>query len=330
MEKKLIVLIAMPNTMLLDIAGPSDAFHRANMILQEKYPDKPFRYELAIVSPDSSTTMTSASGVQVNCSVTYESLTYQKVDTLLVAGFSFALDWGSIWPFIQWLKSSFSGFRRIGSICLGAFVLAEAGILKGKNATTHWSYTQKLQSLYPDLKVDPDPIFIRDENVYTSAGVSSGLDLALSLIEEDLGKDIALEVARHLVMYLRRPGNQSQFSTFLSYQTAEKEPIRELQAWLINHVNESLTVEDLAERCSMSPRNFTRVFLRETGLTPGKYVEKLRIESARRLLEETQTPLEDIASECGMGSADSMRRIFLRNLKVTPGEYRRTFRTIEA
>ena len=329
MENKLIVLIAMPNTLLLDIAGPSDVFHTANRILQEKYPEKPFRYELAIVSPDSSTTITSASGASVNCSTTFDRLSYQKIDTLLVAGFSFALDWLTIWPFIQWLKKSSDGFRRIGSICMGAFVLAEAGILNGKKATTHWSYTQKLQSLYPEIAVDPDPIFIRDDHVYTSAGVSSGLDLALSLVEEDMGKEVALEVARHLVMYLRRPGNQSQFSTLLSYQTAEKEPIRELQTWMNEHLNEQLNVEVLAERCAMSPRNFTRVFQKETGLSPGKYLEKLRIETARRLLEESQASLEDVARHCGIGSADSMRRIFMRNLKVTPGEYRRTFKTVE-
>lgn len=327
-EKKLIAIIAMPNSMLLDVAGPCDVFHRTNMILEEKYGDGAPGYELAVVSPDSSKMMKSASGVNVIYSHTFESLTYEKIDTLLVAGFSFSLDWKTLWPFIQWLKKSAKNIRRIGSVCLGAFVLAEAGILNGKKATTHWLHVDKLQSLYPDLEVDPDPIFIRDGNVYTSAGVSSGLDLALSLVEEDLGKDIALEVARQLVLYLRRPGNQSQFSTALTYQTAEKEPLRELQSWLIDHVDQQHTVETLAEKCAMSPRNFARVFVKETGLTPGKYLEKLRIETARRMLETTHLPLDHIAADCGLGSADTMRRIFLRNLKVTPSEYRRTFQTI--
>lgn len=326
MAKKLIVLIAMPNTMLLDIAGPSDVFHRTNMILREKNADEPY-YELAVVSPDSSTQMKSASGINVICSASYESLSFANIDTLLIAGFSFSLDWQPIWPFIQWLKKKSPKIRRIGSVCLGAFVLAEAGLLNGKKATTHWLHVEKLKSLYPQLRVDPDPIFIRDGNIYTSAGVSSGLDLALSLVEEDLGKDIALEVARQLVLYLRRPGNQSQFSRMLSTQMAEKEPVRELQSWLIDHLNQPQTVEQLAEKCSMSPRNFSRVFIKETGLTPAKYVEKLRLETARRLLEETNQTLDQVAASCGFGSADSMRRVFIRNLKLSPVDYRRNFKT---
>lgn len=173
--------------------------------------------------------------------------------------------------------------------------------------------------------MDKDPIYVKDGNIYTSAGISTGMDLSLALVEEDFGRDVAVNVARVLVLYLKRPGNQSQFSNVLMHQTVDHEPIQNIQNWIIDHLDEELSVETLAERALMSPRNFARVFLRETGITPAKYIEKVRLETARRRLEESRLTIDEISSECGIGSADGLRRLFLRHLKTTPSDYRKSF-----
>ena len=324
-EKRQIVVVAMPHTMLLDVAGPCDVFSRADVMASEKFGNSE-GYKITVVSPDSSHIVTSASGVSFYCNDKIEKI-QGSIDTLLIAGFPSLNEWILKPAFINWLKDKSRKARRIGSVCKGAFILAEAGLLKNKKATTHWKFCDELQKKFPEIKVDSDPIFIKDGKVYTSAGVSSGIDLALALVEEDYGRDIALQVARHLVLYLRRPGNQSQFSVVLSQQESDYEPIRNLQNWMLDHLKEPLGIEQLAEKCSMSPRNFARVFHKEMGLTPGKYLEKLRVETARRLLEETHLSLEQVATDCGLGSADTMRRLFIRHLKTTPSDYRRIFRT---
>ena len=215
--------------------------------------------------------------------------------------------------------------RRIGSVCTGAFVLAAAGLLDGRRATTHWQLCPRLARDHPAVAVEDDPIFVRDGNVYTSAGVTAGMDLALALVEEDHGHDAAMRIARHLVMFVRRPGGQSQFSAALDLQAAERRPIRDLQAWIAGHPSGDLSVEALAARAHMSPRNFARVFRDEVGQTPARFVERVRVEAARRLLEESGAGLERVARECGFGGADSMRRSFLRVLRVAPSEYRGRF-----
>jgi transcriptional regulator GlxA family with amidase domain len=208
-------------------------------------------------------------------------------------------------------------------------LLARAGLLDGRRATTHWNWCEVLIRRAPRAHVDPDPIFIRDENVYTSAGVTAGMDLALALVEEDHGSRLALKVARNLVLYLRRPGGQSQFSAALSLQLTDRKPLRELEAWVLDNLNKPLTVPLLAERVGMSPRNFARVFINEMKTTPGKFVERLRVEAARRRLEESQNSMEIIATECGFGNVNSMRNVFQRALKIPPGQYRRHFRHVK-
>jgi transcriptional regulator GlxA family with amidase domain len=178
----------------------------------------------------------------------------------------------------------------------------------------------------PRAEIDPDPIFVRDKNVYTSAGVTAGMDLALAMVEEDHGSRLALQVARNLVLYLRRPGGQSQFSAALSLQLTDRKPLRELEAWVLDNLHKPLNVRLLAQRVAMSPRNFARVFTREMKTTPAKFVERLRVEAARRRLEESQNSMEMIADECGFGNVNSMRNVFQRTLKITPGQYRRHFR----
>jgi transcriptional regulator GlxA family with amidase domain len=249
-----------------------------------------------------------------------------KIDTLLVAGGD-AIEQSKINPEpVRWLKQIAKRARRVGSVCTGAMLLARAGLLDGRRVTTHWNWCETLVRRAPRADVDPDPIFVRDENVYTSAGVTAGMDLALALVEEDYGSKLALQVARNLVLYLRRPGGQSQFSAALSLQATDRKPLRELEAWVLDHLHKPLTVPVLAQRVAMSPRNFARVFTREMKTTPAKFVERLRVEAARRRLEESQNSMETIASECGFGNVNSMRNVFQRTLKISPGQYRRHFR----
>ena len=217
--------------------------------------------------------------------------------------------------------------ERVVSVCTGAFLLAEAGLLSGRRATTHWAYCDALARRFPDTEVDPEPIYVRDGHVATSAGVTAGIDLALALVEEDLGRAVALLVARHLVMFLRRPGGQAQFSTQLAAQLAERRPLREVQQWIAEHPADDLSVDVLARRSAMSPRHFARAFAAEVGVTPGRYVDRTRLETARSRLEDTDDGIEEIARSCGYGTPEAMRRAFVRALAVPPVEYRRRFRT---
>jgi transcriptional regulator GlxA family with amidase domain len=227
---------------------------------------------------------------------------------------------------VEWLRQNASGARRLVSVCTGAFLLAEAGLLAGRRVTTHWAQCALLAERFPEVRVDPEPIFVRDGHVSTSAGVTAGIDLALALIEEDLGREAALDVARQLVVFLRRPGNQAQFSAQLSAQVAMREPVRELQHWITEHPAADLSVEVLAQRVNLSPRQFARVFAAEVGVNPGRYVDRVRLEAARRHLEDLGEGVEQVARACGYGTSEAMRRAFLRALGVNPAEYRRRFR----
>ncbi|MFC9842065.1 GlxA family transcriptional regulator [Streptomyces sp. NPDC060223] len=230
----------------------------------------------------------------------------------------------------DWLREHGPRADRLVSVCTGAVLLARAGLLDGRRATTHWAYCDKLARDHPAVEVDPDPIYVRDGHVSTSAGVTSGIDLALALVEEDLGREVALTVARHLVVFLRRPGNQAQFSAQLAAQTAHREPLREVQQWISEHPGADLSVGSLAARARLSPRHFARAFQTETGVTPGRYVDRVRLEHARRLLEDTSDGIEEISRTCGYGTAEAMRRAFVRTLGAAPAEYRRRFRPATA
>jgi transcriptional regulator GlxA family with amidase domain len=212
--------------------------------------------------------------------------------------------------------------RRLGGVCVGAFLLAEAGLLNGKRATTHWKFGRELAKRYPQVQVESEPIWVRDGNIYTSAGISAGIDLALAWVEEDCGSALAHEIARELVLFLRRSGGQQQLSVSLARQASDMKSIQELQVWIADHLEKSLSVQVLAERVAMSVRNFERVFTRETGCTPARYVAQMRVEAARRQLEDTDKSIEQIARNCGFMSADLMRRAFIRAVGTTPGRYR--------
>jgi len=228
---------------------------------------------------------------------------------------------------VGWVRQHAGRAQRLASVCTGAFLLAEAGLLAGRRATTHWAYCAALAERYPDIDVDPDPIFVRDGHVITSAGVTAGIDTALALVEEDLGRDRALGIARDLVVFLRRPGSQAQFSAQLSAQVAKREPLREVQQWIADNPAADLSVETLASRASLSPRQFARAFAAEVGMPPGRYVDRVRLESARRRLEDTTDGVEETARACGYGTPEAMRRAFTRALGASPAEYRRRFST---
>ncbi len=218
--------------------------------------------------------------------------------------------------------------RRVASVCSGAFILAAAGLLDGRRATTHWSACDDLERLYPTIRVERDPIFVRDGRVFTSAGVTAGIDLALTFVEEDAGHDVAMAVARQLVVFLKRPGGQAQFSAALAAQSAVRDDLADVQAWIADHLADDLSVSSMARRAAMSPRHFARVFRAGTEVTPARYVERARLEAARRCLEESDLGVDAVARECGFGSSETMRRSFLRALRVAPSDYRRHFRTV--
>ncbi|MEU6477266.1 GlxA family transcriptional regulator [Streptomyces sp. NPDC047017] len=227
---------------------------------------------------------------------------------------------------VDWVRRHGPRAARLVSVCTGAMLLAEAGLLDGRRATTHWAYCATLARDHPAIRVESDPIFVRDGTVSTSAGVTAGIDLALALVEEDVGRDTALTVARHLVVFLRRPGNQAQFSAQLTAQTAHRDPLRDVQQWITEHPAADLSVDALAARAALSPRHFARAFQAETGMTPGRYVDRVRLEHARRLLEDTADSVEGVSRISGYGTPEAMRRAFLRTLGASPAEYRRRFR----
>jgi len=222
----------------------------------------------------------------------------------------------------DWLKKRAAEVRRLGAVCVGAFLLAEAGLLNGRRATAHWKFGRELAKQHPRVRVEHEPLWIKDGNIYTSAGLSAGIDLALAWAEEDCGPRIAHEAARELVLFLRRPGGQPQVSVSLASQASEMNSIRDLQIWIAEHLEIKPSVEDLADRVSMSVRNFERVFTREVGTTPSQYVLQLRVETARRHLQRTDVGLKHVASAVGFGSVDVMRRAFVRLLGITPRRYR--------
>jgi transcriptional regulator GlxA family with amidase domain len=319
-----VTLVAFPDVQILDVTGPLEVFSQATRTLARRGRERP-AYTLEVVATRGEVVRSSCGvGITVDRST---AAARGPVDTLLVAGGRGVGEALADRRLLAWLRRMAGRVRRLGSVCTGTFVLAEAGLLEGRRATTHWRGCRELARRYPGVRVDPDPIFVRDGPIYTSAGVTAGMDLALALVEEDHGRGVAIEVARELVLFLKRPGSQSQFSSQLSLQAADREPLRELQSWVADNVGQDLSVPALARRAAMSERNFARVFAREVGLTPARFVEQARIEAARRRLEESSNGVDAVSAECGFRSAEVMRRAFLRTLRVSPSAYRNRFRS---
>jgi transcriptional regulator GlxA family with amidase domain len=323
-DTKTIAFLAFPGSQILDITGPYQVFVRAAEIYQRTHSTEKPPYRVLLASTTRSKNILTNCGLNLSASDTLGTIR-GPVHTLLVAGGTGVEKTSLDKEVLAWLRKMSPRVVRLGSICTGAFLLASAGLLDGKRAATHWKWAEELACRYRKTTVDPEPVFIRDGNTYTSAGVLAGMDLALALVEEDLGSPIALEVARELVMYLRRAGGQSQFSTALALQSSDRKQIDGLRSWAVDHLAEDLRVENLAAKAGMSPRNFARMFLKDTGMTPARFVEKIRVEAARRRLQESEDALEKIASDCGFGSLQALRRSFKRVLRVAPSEYRKRF-----
>ncbi|RXM53292.1 MULTISPECIES: GlxA family transcriptional regulator [unclassified Chryseobacterium] len=319
---KNIALLVLPQVQLLDIAGPCDVFTAANLFLPD---DDKFglKYKIHLISGTPDKIIYSSSGIPLPCNHTIYDIDF-PIDTLLVAGTDLGtLD--DINPDLySYLQSILGKIRRLGSVCVGAFVLAKAGLLEGKQVTTHWKYADILQRTYPDLNVNVNPFFIKDQGIYTSGGVSSGIDLALALLEEDLGKPIASEVAKHLVLHLKRQGVQSQFGNAISDYEMLSPLTKQIRDLLKDKLSQSVSIEFMAESVHMSVRNFSRVFLKESGMTPGKFLEKMRLDQAKNMLEYTDMSMDMIAEKCGFSNAVSLRRLFLKYLSISPSQYRKT------
>lgn len=316
-----IAILVYEGVQLLDATGPFDVFAAANEVGLRRGAAAP-PYAIELIAPRAGV-VTSRAGLRLVADRPLRALV-GRTDTLLVAGgdvTALAAD-----PAIlRWLNRMAARVRRLASVCTGAFLLAEAGLLDGRRATTHWAWARAFAERYPRVTVEPDAIFVRDGNIATSAGVTAGIDLALALVEEDLGHALALEVARSMVVFLKRPGGQSQFSSHLAAQAVAPGPLRDLPEWIVANLGADLSVEALAARAGMSPRNFARVFRRETNLTPAKFVEHARLDAARSSLEDDGLGLDEVAGRCGFGSAEQMRRAFRRHLRVVPIDYRKRF-----
>ena len=315
-----IAILAVPDGHALEITGPVDVF--AEAVLQSA---GRARYDIAVIA-ERPGAITCLSGLQILPNRTIEDAD-ERIDTLLVAGARHLIDGSPNPALVAWLKRRAATVRRYGSVCTGAFLLGAAGLLDGRRVTTHWEHAPALAATFPKAIVEPDRIFVRDGPMFSSAGVSAGIDLSLALVEEDHGRALALAVARSLVVYLKRPGGQSQFSLPLAAQISARTPIEHIQQWIRDHPTADLSVAALARRAGMSERNFSRQFRGDAKVTPAAYVEATRIDVARALLEETGLPLQRIATKCGFTGADAMRRVFLRRLGVTALEYRQRFRS---
>jgi transcriptional regulator GlxA family with amidase domain len=320
-----IVILTTPDAQPLDVAGPYEVFSLTARKLREMGDESGRGYDVEILTMGRRRYVTGALGLSLVAQGSYRKAK-GEIDTLLVVGGMEPWKPSGRRDVIEWIRTKAAGVRRLAGVCTGAFVLAEAGLLNGRRATTHWYFCQQLSSRYPKVRVDAEPIFVADGNIYTCAGVTSCMDLALAFVEQDFGTEVAVRIARAYIMFMRRPGGQSQFSAPMSFNASSESPMNRLQVWILDHLDENLTVERLAARVNMSSRNFARVFGREFQMTPGEYLDRVRVEASRKRLEDTDETIESIAAAVGFVNASTMRRAFLRVLDVTPGDYRARFR----
>ena len=323
MPRRSVVIVAFDGMQPLDAIGPHEVFAGATAVLAAR--KKPAAgYHMTIVSP-LGTPITTESGMQIVTAALPQGR--QRIDTLLIPGGDGSRTARYDDRLVGWIRGAARDSRRIATVCTGAFIAAEAGLLDGRTVTTHWAGAQQLADDYPRVTVDADPIYRRDGNVWTSAGVTAGIDLTLAMVEADHGTDVAQTVARWMVMFLHRPGGQTQFATPVWVPRATRAAVRAAQDHIDNHPADDHRLDLLAERAAMSSRHFSRVFTAQVGETPARYVERVRVEAARADLESTTTSLDVIATNCGLGTAESLRRAFQRRVGVAPDAYRRRFRS---
>lgn len=320
------MIVAFPGIQVLDVVGPFEVFVGARQVMERERPDEPPAYEVRVVS-STGEPVTSESGLSIGTAPLPDVASFERtpLDTILVAGGVGVQEARVDEVLVDWLRRAAPTTRRLGTVCTGTFLAAQAGLLDGRCVTTHWARADQLAEEFPALDVDPDPIFTRSGDVWTSAGVTAGIDMALAMVEDDLGTEVAQTVARWLVMFLRRPGGQTQFSAPVWMPRAERSSVRGAQQAIEDDPAADHRIAALAARAAMSPRHFSRVFTDEVGEAPGQYVERIRVEAARRQLEDTTDTVAVVARRCGFGTAETMRRSFLRRLGVAPDHYRRRF-----
>ncbi|NYH25918.1 GlxA family transcriptional regulator [Paraburkholderia bryophila] len=314
-----VAIVIFDGAQALDVAGPLDVFAEANTILSKEQ-----RYEVSLVGPRAGT-LTCSNGMQLAVPLGYAD-TDTQWDLLLVAGGPQLPDAQPSAEFLTWLQHQARSATRFGSVCNGAFVLAHAGLLDGKEVTTHWADAGRLAHEFPRASVQPDKIFVRDGRLFTSAGVTAGIDLCLSLVAEDWGHEVAVRVAKRLVVYIQREGGQSQYSPYVGAGRDEDPIIGKVYRYVTEHLTDALSIEQLAGAVAVSRRTFSRVFAKYARVTPSAFVEQVRVDSARKLLEDSDAPLKTVAFNCGFRSATHMRTTFARRLDVTPKQYRQRFR----
>jgi len=318
---RVIDVLTYPAVQVLDVTGPIQVFASANDLIAGAGGARP--YVLRVVA-EGGEGVTASAGLALAAGPLTK--LDEALDTLLVAGGPGAEAASENPVLVEWVRGRATQARRVASVCSGAFLLAAAGVLDGRRAATHWMYCAKLAQRFPAAHVEPDPIFVCDGPVWTSAGVTAGIDLALALVEEDLGRSVALAVARYLVVFLKRPGGQAQFSATLALQAAD-DKFGALHDWINEHLASDLSLSVLADQAGMSERSFSRRYAEAAGQTPARAIERLRVEAARRLLSESRMPVKRIAQRCGFGSEETMRRSFLRLLAANPQDYRARFGT---
>ncbi|MFJ8476899.1 GlxA family transcriptional regulator [Kitasatospora sp. NPDC094011] len=318
MSSPRIVFAVFPDFQILDLTGPHEVFTQAGRLTDGAVVD-------TVAAAPGPVPASSGLGVTPTLTIDQVDQADGPVDTLVAVGGRGVHGACEDRRFVDWFTRTAGRARRTASVCSGAFLLGAAGLLDGRRAVTHWSRCDRLAEQYPGVTVEPDRIFVRDGELWTSAGITAGLDLALAMTEADHGPEVARTIARQLVMFVQRPGGQAQFSAQLAAQRPDRAPLRDVLDWVADHPEGDLGVPALAARAAMSERNFTRVFRAETGRTPAAYVESVRIEAARRLLETTAVTLDAVAHSCGFGTVETLHRSFKRSLGVTPGEYRRRF-----
>ena len=316
-------IVAYPGIGVLDIAGPYEVFTLANLMIQKEGISQKTVYPVTLLAEQAGP-VTTHSGLQFIADQGFSQIDDEDYNTLIIPG-AFPEVILANTEIVDLIKMMVPKVRRIASVCTGAFLLAESGLLDGRRATTHWNWCAEFSEKYPQVNVETDRIFVKDDNIYTSGGITSGIDLALAMVEEDWGQKIALAVAQFLVVFLKRPGGQSQFSSYLTREASSRSDLRDLQSWIMQHPEENLKVEMLADHMAMSSRNFARLFTSETGMTPAKFVEMVRIDAARNLLELTKFPIDNIADSSGFKDPENMRRAFIRQLGITPSDYRKRF-----
>ena len=314
-----IIILGFEEANLLDITGPAQIFSSAN-----KTDITPHALYEVVVGSEQGGLITTSSGVSIN-TVSFEEIRVKPIHTLLISGGNITVE-SELVTLTHWIRQNSPEIKRIGSICTGAFVTAASGLLDNRRAVTHWNHFDQFCLQFPQVNAEMDPIYIKDGNIWSSAGVTAGIDLALAMVQEDYGREIALQTARDNVVFMKRPGGQNQFSSILAAQTRDASgKFDELHHWINNNIDQSLSVIELAERMKMSPRNFSRNYNKVMGITPAKSVENLRVEKARHLLESGNRSLSQISTECGFGNEETLRRVFIRHLGVTAKEYRGRF-----